>query len=228
MTMTIDEEYNNAIQMLRDHYDGENETLHITSSDLEKYGFGKDFWDTVFPRLRDEGILFAVRDRGAVNQELYSQLNTRGAKLQSEISALRKSGNRYYPSPLLPDKLAEMAKLEKEILSLECRFTFVVDGKKLDPYKKHQEKTSTTDRDDRDKTGTRQKNKLNFYPDSGDMEFGGEVAVAKSGDKDYALLTLLHRSKNTPFSIDDIREKCNPLLASVNLNSRQKRILTTQ
>ncbi len=213
--MITDEEYNNAIQMLRSHYDGENEALRITSSDLEKWGFEKGFWDTIFPKLRDEGFVIAIRDRGAINQELYYQLNTRGAKLQSEISVLRKTENRYYPSPLLPEKLAKMAELEKEILSLERRFVFIVDGKKLGPYKKPQENISVSERGGRDKTGTRQKNKLNFFPDSGDIEFSGETGRVKNGTKGHALLALLNRNMNTPFTLKDICEKCNPSVSKM-------------
>jgi hypothetical protein len=203
MTMTIDEKYNNAIQMFRSYYDGKNETLRIKSSVLRENGFGEDFWSMLCPRLQREGILkewpsffHGISGEEVMNQEKYKQLTHKW-----EIA-------------LSMGKLAEKEELEKEMGFLERIHTFVVDGEKLlVACKKQQVTDSASGQSDQSKK-TWQKNKLNFYPDSGSMEFGGEMGNAKSGNKDYALLTLLHGSKNTPFSIDDIQEKCNPLVVN--------------
>ena len=56
------------------------------------------------------------------------------------------------------------------------------------------------------------KNKLKFYPDTGDIEYNNELAVVTSGNKDYALLSLLNDYKNTPFNVQDIQDKCDDLV----------------
>jgi hypothetical protein len=227
MTMTIDEKYDNAVQLFCGYYDGENETLHITSSVLEDNGFGEDFWSMLCPRLRRGGILKEwpfLRSFTYVNQERADAIQ-KDLQLLWEARNERETRTGIFSSPYkdkaamrLLDHISELEKkepeLQKELDSLPKIYTFIVDGEKLvAAYKKQQVKDSTPDQSGQSKK-TRQKNRLNFYPDSGDMEFGGEIGNAKSGDKDYALLTLLHRSKNTPFSIDDIREKCNPLVVN--------------
>lgn len=54
--------------------------------------------------------------------------------------------------------------------------------------------------------------KLIFHPDDGIAEYRGAEYQFKG--KARAFLTFLHNSKNTPFSLDDIKIKCNPLIAN--------------
>ena len=54
------------------------------------------------------------------------------------------------------------------------------------------------------------KNKLNFFPDTGDVEYHTETAVVTNGHKDFAFLSLLNDYKNTPFNVKEIQEHCNP------------------
>jgi len=58
-------------------------------------------------------------------------------------------------------------------------------------------------------------NKLFFSVETGDMGFKGETGTAKSGNKDYALLSLLLKNKKTPFNAKDIQEYCNPLVNKI-------------
>lgn len=62
----------------------------------------------------------------------------------------------------------------------------------------------------RDKRQSGRQNRLNFYPTTGDIEYKNEMGIVKSGNKDYALLFLLHKNKNTPFNAEDIQKHCNP------------------
>lgn len=55
-------------------------------------------------------------------------------------------------------------------------------------------------------------NKLSFYNETGDIEYNTETGIAKNGNKDYALLLLLSKNKNTPFTAKDIQEYCNSLV----------------
>ena len=83
--MTIDEKYNNAIQMLHGYYDGKNERLRITSLVLKENGFNTDFLgefvSMICPRLGREGILkespftFLPNYKGIIDQEKYRQLS---------------------------------------------------------------------------------------------------------------------------------------------------------
>lgn len=54
--------------------------------------------------------------------------------------------------------------------------------------------------------------KLIFHPDDGIAEYRSSEYQFKG--KARAFLTYLHNSKNTPFSLDDIKTKCNPLIAN--------------
>lgn len=54
--------------------------------------------------------------------------------------------------------------------------------------------------------------KLIFHPDDGIAEYRGAAYQFKG--KSRAFLTFLNNSKNTPFSLDDIKIKCNPLIAN--------------
>lgn len=54
------------------------------------------------------------------------------------------------------------------------------------------------------------KNKLNFYSETGDITYKNEKGEVKSGTKGFAFLSFLSESKNTPFTLDDIKEYCNP------------------
>jgi hypothetical protein len=140
--MTIEEKYNNAIQMLRSYYDGKNENLRISSSVLKENGFGEDFWQMICPRLQREGVLREnpmpfIGDTGKViNQEKYNRLQSQWERIMSAIMALS-SSDRYNPqysfgpSPETTKKLVEKEELEKEMNSLERIYHFVVDGKKL-------------------------------------------------------------------------------------------------
>jgi hypothetical protein len=222
--MTIEEKYNNAVQMLRSYYDGRNETLRIASSVLQENGFGEDFWQMTCTILRREGIL---KDFGPFIPEYADQQKARDIwrDLDRILSfrRARDSGEGIF-KPLFVrnkhanktiDELSELEKnepqLQKELDSLPRIHIFIVDGKQLvAAYAKHKAETSPSDQGEQIKGGTQQKNVLNFYPDSGNLEYGGEKGNAKNGKKDYALLTLLHGNKNTPFSIEEIREKCNP------------------
>jgi len=55
-------------------------------------------------------------------------------------------------------------------------------------------------------------NKLIFYPEDGIAQYKGEEYQFKGKGK--AILTLLHGSKNTPYSIEDVKAKCNPAIAN--------------
>lgn len=52
--------------------------------------------------------------------------------------------------------------------------------------------------------------KLMFYPEDGIAEY--RSAQYQFSGKARALLQFLNGSKNTPFSLDDIKAKCNPLI----------------
>ena len=224
MTMTIEEKYNNAIQMFRSYYDGKNENLRITSTVLEENGFGEDFWSMLCPRLNREGILkeWPTFFRGFeyVNQPRADAIWNDLQRIDSYRMErdLRKGIFKFgfvhdRHSIRIMEESQELEKkepqLKKELESLPRMHTFVIDGKKLDAtHKEHQEKTSATDWAGE----RRQKDRLNFNPESGEIEFGGETGIAKSGDKDYALVALLHRNPNTPFTIESIQEKCNLLV----------------
>lgn len=54
--------------------------------------------------------------------------------------------------------------------------------------------------------------KLVFHPKDGVTEYRGSEYQFKGKAK--ALLTFLNNSKNTPFSLDDIKDKCNPNIAN--------------
>ena len=127
MTMTIDEKYDNALQMLHGYYDGKNERLRIARSVLNENGFNTDFHgefvSMICPRLGREGILkespfsFLPSDKGIIDQERYRQLSRK-----MEMADL---------------SFTEFGKIQNEISALDRIITFVVDGKKLDTvYKK--------------------------------------------------------------------------------------------
>jgi hypothetical protein len=129
MTMTIDEKYDNAIQLLHGYYDGKNDHLRIASSMLEENGFGIDFYgefrSMTCPRLAREGILrespFSLlpSDKGIIDQEKYKQLSRK-----TEMTGL---------------SWDEYGKIVSEMSSLDRIITFVVDGKKLEAaYRKSQ------------------------------------------------------------------------------------------
>jgi hypothetical protein len=152
MNMTIDEKYDNAIQMFRGYYDGKNERLRITSLVLRENGFSTDFHgefvSMICRRLGREGILkgnpftFLPNSKEIINQEKYNRLYSQWEGVMSALMASSDS-DRYNPqygfgpSPAATKKLAEKEDLEKEMASLERIFTFVIDGKKLEAaYKK--------------------------------------------------------------------------------------------
>ena len=56
------------------------------------------------------------------------------------------------------------------------------------------------------------KEKLRFYPDTGDITLRGEQGKVNQGSKGFALLTILDRSKNTPFTLEQIKGEGNPLV----------------
>lgn len=74
------------------------------------------------------------------------------------------------------------------------------------------ERTDTPEVRQQDKKRGREQNGLNFYPETGDIEYKNELGVTKNGNKDYAFLTLLYKNKNTPFNTADIQKHCNPLV----------------
>ncbi|MDE1970028.1 MAG: hypothetical protein KGI50_00400 [Patescibacteria group bacterium] len=53
-------------------------------------------------------------------------------------------------------------------------------------------------------------NKLNFYPESGDAEY--KTALWQFKGKARAFLTILRKSKNMNFHVDEIKKHCNPLI----------------
>ncbi len=145
--MTIDEKYNNAVQMLWSYYDGKNDTLRITSLVLEENSFGGDFWDMICPRLQREGILKEYetffRGHEYVNQRRADEIW--GALIRlGNFQMSRDSGEGIFNhlfvhdrhSFKILDELRELEKnepqLKKELDSLPRIHTFVVDGKKLD------------------------------------------------------------------------------------------------
>jgi|GEM_PF-3217778 hypothetical protein len=121
--MTIDEKYDNAIQMLHGYYDGKNERLRIASSVLKENGFNTDFHgefvSMICGRLGREGILkespftFLPSDKGIIDQVRYQQLNRKMEEM-----------------PVL--SYAELGRIQEEIFSMDRILTFVVDGGKLD------------------------------------------------------------------------------------------------
>jgi hypothetical protein len=126
--MSIDEKYDNAIQLLHGYYDGKNELLRIASSMLEENGFGIDFYgefrSMICPRLAREGILrespfsFLPSDKGIIDQERYKELSR-------ELDMPPFSWDRF-------------EKIAGAMSSLDRIITFVVDGKKLEAeYAKH-------------------------------------------------------------------------------------------
>lgn len=54
--------------------------------------------------------------------------------------------------------------------------------------------------------------RLEFNSGDGITLYKAAEYIFKEGSKGFALLTLLGSSKNTPFSIDEIKNKCNPLI----------------
>lgn len=65
---------------------------------------------------------------------------------------------------------------------------------------------------EQDQTSVLKSYKLIFHPDDGIAEYRGAEYQFKG--KARAFLTFLSNSKNTPFSLDDIKTKCNPLIAN--------------
>jgi hypothetical protein len=120
--MTIDEKYNNAIQILHGYYDGKNERLRIASSVLKKNDFDTDllgeFVSMICRRLGREGILkespftFLPSFEGIRDRERYQQLNRK-----MEMANL---------------SFAEVKEIQSEIFSMDRIIIFVVDGKKLE------------------------------------------------------------------------------------------------
>ncbi|MFA7208740.1 MAG: hypothetical protein WC120_00495 [Parcubacteria group bacterium] len=58
----------------------------------------------------------------------------------------------------------------------------------------------------------RKTNLLEFFSDTGDISYKGEMNMVSTGTKGYALLQLLSKNKNTAFNIKEIQEFCNPLV----------------
>jgi len=105
----------------------------------------------------------------------------------------------------------EIEEIDRQIAKMEQTTKIVPQIRSAIPMR---ESAGETKPDDQKmfNANTRQKNKLSFDLESGEMEFGGEMGIAKSGDKDYALVKLLYRNPNTPFTIKSIQENCNPLV----------------
>ncbi len=122
--MTIEEKYDNAIQMFQSYYDGKNESLRISSFVLEENGFGEDFWQMLCPRLEKDGILkewpsFFYKTGYFRNERQFDQL----------INDFNKTFN--YASEFKDFAITEREKIQKEINSMEHVYPFVTDGEKL-------------------------------------------------------------------------------------------------
>lgn len=129
MATTIEEIYNNAIQLFHSYYVGgrKNETIEIPDSVLRKHGFETDFWNRLCPELREAGILKFVPIRFFTNtrvadkdQEKSNYLFEKALKLQHDSSLSSEK------------KFANEDALDKEFRTIEHFFKFVVDGKKLE------------------------------------------------------------------------------------------------
>ncbi|QQR77475.1 MAG: hypothetical protein IPJ67_05125 [Candidatus Moraniibacteriota bacterium] len=56
------------------------------------------------------------------------------------------------------------------------------------------------------------KEKLRFYPETGDITLRDERGEVNQGSKGFALLTIMDGSKNTPFTLEEIKGEGNPLV----------------
>lgn len=75
------------------------------------------------------------------------------------------------------------------------------------------------------KISPKDKEKLKFYSDTGDISYKNEDGEVKDGSKGFALLSFLNNNKNTPFTIDDIKQHCNSLVnKSVHYFKKEKDI----
>lgn len=74
------------------------------------------------------------------------------------------------------------------------------------------ERMNTPEVQQQNKKQSREKDILYFYEETGDINYKNELGITKNGNKDYALLSLLHKNKNTPFNTTDIQKHCNPLV----------------
>lgn len=121
-------------------------------------------------------------------------------------------------SLLVTKGLIEEYEYREEILAIQFPKNF---EEKCGAFREMVQEEDVPDKEER-----KERNKLYFFPESGDAEYDGQTAYFNEGTKGRALLEFFSENPNSPFHTEDIKKHCNPKITNETHYFRDKKDIT--